>query len=319
MTLLSRTADNLYWLARYMERAETAARLLDVGARNALLPNIGGGYRSEWDAVLAASGGAAMFAEKYGDPVQRNIETFLFFDHDNPASVAACIARARENGRIVRTALSTQAWDSLNSAFQELRTLERQERSSLQISELTDWTRRTTALVRGAIEGTLLRRDGYHFLNLGYALERADNTARLLDVKYYVLLPHVSLVGSGLDSYQWETLLRAMSAHRAFYWAYGGDLSPRKIADFLILNPAMPRSLLTCVISAADHLEHLTRGYGHSTAAQSSARALHAELAELTVEEIFEEGLHEFLIRFIDRNAELGVAVHESYLSGDMA
>jgi uncharacterized alpha-E superfamily protein len=318
MTLLSRTADNLYWLARYMERAETAARLLDVGARNALLPNTGGGYRNEWDAVLAASGGAAMFAEKYGDPVQRNIETFLFFDRDNPASVASCLGRARENGRIVRTALSGQVWDSLNSAFQDLRAMERQERSTLQLSDLTDWTRKTTALVRGGIEGTLLRRDGYHFLNLGYALERADNTARLLDVKYYVLLPHVSLVGSGLDAYQWETLLRAMSAHRAFYWAYGGDLTPRKIADFLILNPAMPRSLLTCVIAAADHLEHLARGYGQSTPAQTTARALHAELAEMTVEEIFDEGLHEFLTRFILRNGDLGVAVHESYLSGDV-
>lgn len=315
--MLSRTADNLFWIARYMERAETAARLLEVGSRIALLPSAGG-YRNEWDSLLQASGNADAFARKYGDPVQRNIESFLFFDRDNPSSVASCITIARENGRIVRTALTAQVWDALNTAFQELRQLERKPRSELELSRLTEWTMRHAAMVRGAIEATLLRNDGWDFLNLGYHLERADNTARLMDVKYYVLLPKVEFVGSGLDNYQWTTLLRAMSAHRAFHWAYGGEVTAAKIAHFLILNAQCPRSLITCVEEISTHLTRLAKAYGAKTEAQARAQAMHAALSETKVEEIFDEGLHEFLSRFIREVAGLGSLVHEAYLSGDM-
>jgi uncharacterized alpha-E superfamily protein len=315
--MLSRTAENLYWMARYLERAETTARLLEVGARNALLPNIGGGFRNEWDAVLAASGTAEAFRQKYGGSQQRAIETWMFFDRDNASSVYSCIERARENGRIVRTALTTQVWDALNGAFQEIRQMARQERSSVELSQMTDWTTRTSALIRGAILGTLLRRDGFFFLNLGYYLERADNTARLLDVKYYVLLPQVDYVGSGLDNYQWATLLRAMSAYRAFNWAYGAEMTPARIAHFLILNPACPRSLMSSVMGANDNLTALRRGYGKSTRAQQEIRGVLGELSEATVEDIFEEGLHEFLTRFILEIGNLGEAVSQAYLSGE--
>lgn len=315
--MLSRTADNLFWIARYMERAETAARLLEVGSRIALLPSAGG-YRNEWDSLLQASGNADAFGRKYGDPVQRNIESFLFFDRDNPSSVASCITTARENGRIVRTALTAQVWDALNTAFQELRQLERTPRSELELSRLTEWTMRHAAMVRGAIEATLLRNDGWDFLNLGYYLERADNTARLMDVKYYVLLPRVEFVGSGLDNYQWTTLLRALSAHRAFHWAYGGEVTAAKIADFLILNSQCPRSLITCVEGLSGHLDRLARGYRATTDAQARARAMLSGLAETKVEDIFDEGLHDFLSRFIREAAVLGTLIHETYLSGDM-
>jgi uncharacterized alpha-E superfamily protein len=316
--MLSRTADNLYWIARYGERADTMARLLEVGARIALLPSSGTGYRSEWDSLLQASGTASGFARKYGEPVQRNIESYLFFDRDNPSSVASCLFRARENARIVRTALTTQVWDAINTAFQELRDLERQPRSGPELSRLTEWTMRHAAMLRGAIDATQLRNDGWDFLNLGYFLERADNTARLLDVKYYVLLPGVEYVGSGLDNYQWTTLLRAMSAHRAFHWAYGGEVTARKIAHFLVLNPQCPRSLIGCVEGLNTHLDRLARGYGRSTPAQAKARAMLAELAEGSVDWVFEEGMHEFLSRFIAETAALAALVHESYLSGDV-
>ena len=315
--MLSRTADNLYWIARYMERAETMARLLEVGSRISLLPS-NQGYRSEWDSLLQASGTAIGFDKKYGEAVQRNIESYLFFDMDNPSSVASCIVAARENARIVRTALTTQVWDALNTAFQELRQLERQPRSQVELSRLTDWTMRHAAMVRGAIDATLLRNDGYDFLNLGYYLERSDNTARLMDVKYYVLLPRGEFVGSGLDNYQWTTLLRAMSAHRAFHWAYGGEVTARKIADFLILNPQCPRSLITCAEGITGHLARLERLYKRSCPAQDMAKALNAALLNVTVEDVFEEGLHEFLTRFILDVAALGAVVHENYLSGDV-
>ena len=316
--MLSRTADNLYWIARYIERAETMARLLEVGSRIALLPSSGTGYRSEWDSLLQASGTAIGFDRKYGDPVQRNIESYLFFDRDNPSSVASCLFRARENARIVRTALTTQVWDAINTAFQELRDLERRPRSELELSQLTEWTMRHAAMLRGSIDATLLRNDGWDFLNLGYCLERADNTARLMDVKYYVLLPGIEYVGSGLDNYQWTTLLRAMSAHRAFHWAYGGEVTARKIAHFLILNPQCPRSLIACVDGLNTHLDRLARGYGRNTNAQTKARVVLAELTESTVEGVFDEGMHEFLTRFIGEIATVAALVHEGYLSGDV-
>lgn len=316
--MLSRVADNLYWIARYIERAETTARLLEVGARNALMPNIGGGYRNEWESILRASGTAEGFAEKYGDMVQRNVESYLFFDRENPSSIAFCIERARENGRIVRTALTTQVWDALNTAFQEVQDMQRTERSHLPLSTLTDWTTRTTALIRGAMLATQLRNDGYDFINLGHYLERADNTARLLDVKYYVLLPQVEMVGSGLDNYQWTTLLRAMSAYRAFSWAYGGEVTPHKIAHFFILNHQSPRALISSVDGAATHLDRLARGYGKSSEPQTKVRGLVAELAEVRMDDIFEEGLHEFLGRMIHGFSDLSNAIHSAYLAGEM-
>jgi uncharacterized alpha-E superfamily protein len=315
--MLSRTASNLYWIARYMERAETAARLLEVGARISLLPSAQG-YRSDWDSLLLASGNAEGYTEKHGVPDQEKIEDYLFFDRDNPNSVASCLTSARENGRIVRSALTTQVWDALNTAFQEMRRHERAGKRA-DLSNLTDWVMKQTAMVRGAIDATLLRGPGYNFLNIGYYLERGDSTARLIDVKYYVLLPRVDFVGSGLDNDQWIMLLRAMGSHRAFRWAYGGDLSAAKIADFFILNPQCPRSLITCAAGLANHFARLAQRYDHETEAQFAARAMLDELSAQSTDQIFEEGLHEFLIRFVASSAALGDVIHSSYLSGDMA
>jgi uncharacterized alpha-E superfamily protein len=316
--MLSRTADNLYWLARYMERAETAARLLEVGARISLLPTEQG-YRNEWDSLLRSTGSANAFAKKYGQAVQRNIESFLFFDRDNPSSVASSITAARENGRIVRTALTTQVWDALNTAFQELRQIERTPRSELELSQLTDWTMRHAAMVRGSIDATLLRGDGYNFLNLGYYLERGDATARLMDVKYYVLLPRAGYVGTGADNDQWMMLLRALSSNRAFHWAYGGEITAAKIAHFLILNPQCPRSLITCVAGANNHLSRVATLYGRAAQPQTRAAALLTMLEHATPETIFDEGLHDFLTRFIGLTADLAHSINDTYLSGDMA
>ncbi len=314
--MLSRTADNLYWIARYMERAETAARLLEVGARIALLPSAQG-YRNDWDSLLRASGNAAGYAAKYGPPAEKAIESWLFFDRDNPNSVASCITAARENGRIVRTALTGQVWDALNTAFQELRQLEAR-RASCELSRLTDWTMKQAAMVRGSIDATLLRNDGFNFLNIGYYLERGDSTARLMDVKYYVLLPQLEYVGSGLDNDQWSMLLRALGAHRAFHWAYGGEITAAKIAHFLILNPQSPRALITCVAGMANHLGRLAKYYGRETPAQPAVQDLLKMIETATVETIFDEGLHEFLTRFVGEAARLGAVIHDSYLSGDM-
>lgn len=314
--MLSRTADNLFWMGRYIERAETMARLIQVGARMNLIPDAIGGYRSEWEPILQASGTMPGFEKKYGDIVERNVISHLFFDRENPSSVASCLRSARENARIVRTALTGPVWDALNGAYQEFRELERQPRSELDINELSEWTSRQVALVTGAIGSTLLRNDGFDFINLGRSLETADNTARFIDVKYYVLLPDAEYVGSGLDNYQWQTLLRGMQLHRAFHWAYGGEASPAKIVDLLILNPASPRSLRTAVNGAVHHLDHIARAYETTTEAQTQSRALLSDLLNTSIEEIFDEGLHEFLSEFKARVAEIGCSVSRVYLQG---
>jgi uncharacterized alpha-E superfamily protein len=315
--MLSRTAENLYWIGRYMERAETMARLLEVGYRMALMPSAGAGYRNEWASLVAAAGSLPGFEEKYGKDVrQRDVESWLFFDRENRSSAIASIENARQNGRAVRTALTTNQWDALNGAYLDLREIERQPRSAALLPELCDWTKRQSDLFRGATEGTHLQNDGYDFLNVGGYLERADNTARLLDVKYYVLLPTTDMVGGGIDTYQWTTLLRALSAFRSFHWTYGSEYSPRKIAHFLILNRACPRSLLHCQDRVGRHLDRLARGYGHPTKAHTRQRTVLAELTEAAVDDIINEGLHEFLGRFIGQNAGISQDVADAYLFG---
>ncbi|WP_134680260.1 alpha-E domain-containing protein [Paracoccus ravus] len=319
--MLSRTAANLFWMGRHLERAETAARLLDVGARITLLPNTPEGYRNEWESLLRASGSQHTFAEHYDSQInQENIESWLFFDAENPSSVASCIERAREGGRIIRTALTSQVWDALNTAFQELRQLKNRPRSQIDTALLTDFTTRHGATVRGAINASQLRNDGWHFINLGYSLERADATSRLLDVKYFVLLPRIEFVGSGLDNYQWQVILRALSAHRAYHWAYGGDVTAHKVADFLILNGESPRSLLTSLYEAVWNLDGLARRYGDQVPSSASAQArqtLDALMAR-DIDAIFDEGLHEFLTWFIGEISAIANAVHDDYFSGRM-
>ncbi|MFJ1291050.1 alpha-E domain-containing protein [Paracoccus yeei] len=319
--MLSRTAANLFWMGRHLERAETAARLLDVGQRITLLPNTEEGYRNEWESLLRSAGARGAFASRYGDAInQDNIVSWLFFDCDNPSSVVSCIERAREGGRIVRTALTSQVWDALNTAYQELRDLKRQPRETVDTAMLTDFTTRHGSTVRGAINATQLRSDGWHFINLGYSLERADATSRLLDVKYFVLLPRVEFVGSGLDNYQWQVILRALSAHRAFHWAYGGDITASKVADFLILNGESPRSLLTSLYEAVWNLDGLVRRYGEGVPATASVKARQTleSLMARDIDAIFDEGLHEFLTWFIGEIGAISDAVHDDYFSGRM-
>jgi uncharacterized alpha-E superfamily protein len=216
----------------------------------------------------------------------------------------------------VLSALTTEMWEALNGAYLELREMERRPRTGDLLPRLCDWTKRQGALLRGATEGTHLQNDGYDFLNLGSYLERGDNTARLLDVKYYVLLPTTDMVGGSIDTYQWTTLLRALSSYRAFHWSYGGEYSPRKIAHFLILNRSCPRSLLHCQAKTEEHLSSLAKAYGRKALAHQRMHSMLGELAEAEVDDIIEEGLHEFLTRFIHENAALGRDVADSYLFG---
>ncbi|MFS4437379.1 alpha-E domain-containing protein [Paracoccaceae bacterium GXU_MW_L88] len=313
--MLSRTAGNLYWSARYLERAETMSRLLDMGYRMALIPGAREGYHNEWESILTVAGRYG-FDERYDEVNSSNVLDFLFFDRSNSSSVVSCITAARENIRAQRTAVTAEVWDALNAGYQEIRGLEGQSRSADALPKFCEWTRRVANQTRGAIEGTLLHGDGYDFYNIGGYLERAGATSRILDVKYYVLLPSLDEVGGGVDSYQWQTLLRAMSAQRQFHWAYGGDYTPGKIASFFLKNEKNPRSLIHCMDEIALHLDHLSELYGTEFDAQKMVRRFRVSLREIPVDEIISDGLHEFLQERLGKINELGASLSDTFFFG---
>jgi uncharacterized alpha-E superfamily protein len=313
--MLSRTADNLFWLSRYVERAENMARLMEMGYRMALMPAVVDGNRSEWESVLSASGCAAGY-----DPDaplrQEEVANFLIFNRDNSSSIINCFEYARANARAMRTAITAEMWEALNNALMELRRPSMHNLAKNELPEFIDWVKKQGALFRGATDSTILRNDGYDFIRLGTFIERADNTARLLDVKYYVLLPETSMVGDGVDNYQWTTVLRAASSLRAFHWVYRDDYSPHRIAHFLILNPFSPRSLAHCAEQITQHLERLARHYGQRHSVHRQAVEMYSLLTQSDMDEIFSGGLHEFLTDFQGRNRLLSLAIADAYYFG---
>ncbi|WCL55587.1 alpha-E domain-containing protein [Gimibacter soli] len=309
--MLGRAADGLYWMFRYTERAENIARLIDAAAHMALThtdPADDG-----WDSVLNSVGGHAAYCAKYEGVTGPQVIDFLLRDCDNPSSVLNAVYSARNNARTVRTALTRDAWESTNEFWLEMsRMLARPVKPS-DLPETLDAIKRHTALIRGAFHGTMLRNEIFDFARIGTFIERADNTARILDVKYYVLLPAVSFVGSSLDNVQWESILRSVSAHRSYRWVYDADIQPAKIAEYLILSERMPRALTFCYQKIRDSLTNLEREYGERHAAHDTVARTLATLENRVVADIFDEGLHEFLLGFIERNNQLGSEVAEAY------
>ncbi len=310
MTVLSRTAADLFWMARYLERAEAMARLVEMGRRMAMLPNSAEGHRDEWLSVVAAAGSAAHFEGQEVDA--RTAVLGLVADRANPSSIVSCIDRARQNARSVRTALTTQAWETLNETWLRLGDLT-EDRVLRELPQTLDWVKGRCAQFRGSAEATVLRDDRYDFTRLGLFIERADMTLRLLDVKHFVLLPETEVVGGGRDRHQWTSVLMATSALRAYHWVYRGDYSPRRIADFLILNPACPRSVAYCYDELVAVLDRLARGYGARQDCHRVAGETVALLSDLDIADIFDEGLHEFLTGTIARNNRLSALIGEAY------
>lgn len=241
--MLSRTADNIFWMARYIERAESTARLIQMAQRMAILP--GPVHRDEWRSLLRVTGCERMI-DGGRSVAEADVVRLLLLDEGNPSSICACLLRARSNGRAVRTALTQDMWEALNEDWRRLGSYD-VERARRNLPELLDWVKVRASTFRGAVETGQLRNEGHDFLRVGGALERAEMTLRLLDAKYYVLLPETAVVGGAPDHYQWTSVLHALSAARAYHHVYGGgDYSPWRIADLLILNPQFPRSVSFC-------------------------------------------------------------------------
>ncbi|TIM32973.1 MAG: alpha-E domain-containing protein [Mesorhizobium sp.] len=309
--LLGRTANGLYWMNRYIERAENMARLVDAGLRMALTRTQNAS--EEWNSVLLSAGSDAAFTQKYSDYTAANVADFLLRDTSNPSSTMTSIETARNNARMVRTALTRETWESINEAWMSLKRMLAKPIDERDLPSVLDAIKRETALIRGSFYGTMLRNEIFDFSQLGTYVERADNTARILDVKYYVLLPSISWVGSTLDNYQWESILRSVSAHRSYRWVYEADYKPSNIADYLILNVRMPRSLTFCYRFLTEHLRFLGDDYGERHACHVTAGKTQAMLAAGSIKDIFDAGLHEFLANFIRDNIRLGDEIAQGY------
>lgn len=311
--MLSRTADSLYWTGRYVERADYLARILDAASRLSALPASYGSAGDPWKSAIASAGVVKSFYATHEKADERSVRAFLGFDADNPASIRACLEAARANARSVRTALTVEAWEAINDAWNQLqRTPTPNQREAF--ATFLDWTKSVSLAFDGATHRTMLRNDAYDFLRLGSGIERADNTARLLDVKYHLLLPAGEPVGGGLDYFQWTTLLREVSALTAYRWVYRESVKPWLVADLLILNRQMPRSLASCQTMVVGHLDHIAEVYGRQGESQRLAAATLRRLTHARMSDIFQSGLHEFIQDFLAGNNQLGLAVSSQYL-----
>jgi len=312
--MLSRTAENLYWLARYVERAEYLARTIEATLRATSLPSAYAG-KNEWESALLTAGVDDSFYEHYETADEQSVVEYLAFAPQNSSSIRNCIEAARLNSRSVRTALTSEMWDTINGAWIELQ----QTWSSLiknreELMRFLRFVQETSLRFDGSAYRTMLRNDAYWFSRLGLHLERADNTARILDVKYHMLLPEAEHVGGPLDYYQWTSILRSVSALTAYHWVYRETLKPWLIADLLILNNSLPRSLASCYENLVRNLDQIGVAYGRQGPAQRHARGIRNRLEHSHMDDIFQRGLHEFIEEFIGDNNRLGEIIAKQYL-----
>jgi uncharacterized alpha-E superfamily protein len=276
-----------------------------------------GSASNEWESTLVAAGCAGAYLDKHDDITPQGVVDFLVRDRDNPSSVLSCLETARRNARAVRTALTADMWEALNDTWLELRSFEGHAGMGERVLRLLEWVKHRSLLFNGAYANTMLRNDAFYFTQLGTYLERADNTARILDVKYHVLLPERESVGGPLDYCHWESILRAVSALRAYHWVYHARLTPWRIADLLILRPEMPRSLLACYTQLTRYLELLAELYGGKRGeCHRRAGEIHARLRYGRIDNIVQGGLHEFLTRIVDDGLAVGRDISAFYLGG---
>jgi len=312
--MLSRTADNLYWLARYVERAEYIARILDTTLRLTTLPLAYIGTTNEWESAVATAGCANVFFEAYNEANEETVTEFLAFSSANPSSIRNCFESARLNARAVRTALTTEMWDAINGAWLELKRWGDGPPSRDEFARFLRWVLGSSLRFDGSAYRTMLRNDAYWFSRIGVYIERADNTARILDVKYHLLLPADEKVGGPLDYFQWSSILRSVSALTAYHWVYRENVKPWLVADLLMLRDEMPRSLASCYENLVQNLDRIANAYGRQGPAQRQARTVRARLENSRIEQIFQTGLHEFIDDFVKDNNCLGTAVARQYL-----
>ena len=298
-------------MTRYLERAENTARLLDAGFRMALTRDAVTS-RDEWRSVVSTVGQTVGYEASHASYSGVQVWNYLLREKSNPNSVVAMIEAARSNARGVRTALTREVWEAINESWMLLKEVLARPVRDGSLGMVLGIIRRQATLVRGAMDGTMLRNEIFNFARIGTFTERADNTARILDVKYYVLLPSLAWVGSSLDNIQWESVLRSVAGDRAYRWLNAGTMDPRGIAAFLILDRRFPRSLASCHDKLSSNLRGLHHEYGETTSAHVQLDAL-GGLLDTSIERIFESGLHEFIGEFIACNQLVAQAIERDY------
>ena len=309
--MLGKTAGGIYWMFRYLERSENTARLVEAGFRIALTRSADGD--SEWKSVLTTANVLDAYLLKHETISGPKVVDFLLRDISNPSSVLSVIEQARSNARTVRVVLTTEVWEAVNETWMTLKEALKKPIRETELPAILGLVRRQSALVRGALHGTMMRNDIYDFAQIGTALERADNTARIVDVKYYTLLPSAKYVGSSLDTVQWEMILRSVSAHRAFRWLSESDLTPTAVAEFLILDNRFPRSLAFCSITIAEHLEFLAKDYGDRRECHDLIDQVRDRFRDGDIRAIFKDGLHHSIGSFLKQNNALGAQIEADY------
>ena len=308
--MLSRTADHLFWMSRYIERAESLARLLDVTWQMSLVPQSLEAANQNWNAIIALNSLEEKFADRYSAVNAENVLRFMVSDTGNHASILSCLRLTRENAHAVRGTITSEMWETMNSTWLEAREKSFEQIANAGVGEFFDWVKMRSSLSRGTTLGTLLQDEAYHFIRLGTLLERADNTARILDVKYHVLRPYGD--EGATDFYQWGALLRSVSAFEVYRKAYRDVITPERVAELLILRNDMPRSLHFCLNGVVKNLELIANRQSGET--QRQAGLLHAQLHYARIEDILERGLHEYLTDFMDGIYMLGDGISKNFL-----
>ena len=327
--MLSRVADRIFWMSRQMERAENMARILGVTSNLVLFGN----HETQEQNLLAPltiTGTAEAFAAQHAKLTLPALIDFLAFDQSNPSSIWSCLRDARENAHAVRWQITSEMWETLNATWIELRGFGRRSTGSCrrgdaargdaasadsagaEATRFFDWVKDRSHLFRGVTYGTIVRGEAFNFSRLGTHLERADNTARILDVKYHILLPRVEDVGGALDYYQWAALLRSVSAFETYRLIYRDQIFPIKVAELLILEQRMPRSLAACAAQVNASLDRIVGQ--NDAAAKRLSGELFVRLTHADIEEIFQSGLHEYLTDCLDDINELGTRMQRAYL-----
>ncbi len=297
---------------RYLERAENNARLLDAGLRMALTRDVQTA-EEEWRSVVSTLGLKSGFEAKHDSYEGQLVWNYVLRDTANPANVRAMLSAIRNNARLARTNISSEAWEAVNENWMKLDKQLSRPVSQSGLGDVLVRLRRMGTQVYGALDGSMLRNEGYHFARAGAYVERAESTARILDMKYYLLLPSISYVGSSLDTGQWEQMLRSVAGAGAYTWLNAGQISARGIVEFLVLDERFPRSLAFCRSALRDNLDALARMHGQDGDCHVLMREADMHITDMTVETIFEQGLHEFLTDFMARNAAIAQAIGEDY------
>ena len=310
--MLGRTANGLFWMFRYLERAENTARLLEAALRMALTRDVVTA-EAEWRSVIATLGLTEAYRAAHDTYDGVSVWNFVLRGSGNPGNVRAMFGGVRSNARAARINISSDVWEAVNENWMRLEKLLARPVSQGAVGEVLAAIRRAGTQVHGAFDGSILRDEGYHFSRAGTFIERADSSARILDMKYFLLLPSLSYVGSSLDTGQWEQVLRSVAGARAYSWLNAGQIEAREIVEFVVLDERFPRSLAFCRSALRDCLAALARAHGGDGRAAVLSREADTSIGNLTVDQIFEAGLHEFLVDFLARNNAIARAIAEDY------